>query len=169
MEFRKSELKDLPAIMAILKAAQQYFKEMGIDQWQDGYPDVQTIRQDIEQGISWVMTDAGVIMATAVISFQGDENYKVMEEGRWLTKQSYAVIHRIAVLPKRKGQGLAGQFLNFAEELCRKHQIRSVRIDTHADNRPMRRLIEKSGFQYCGVIRLRRDQALRVAYEKEVY
>lgn len=169
MEFRKSEMRDLPAILAILKAARQYFKDQGIDQWQDGYPDSDTIEQDIRQGISWVMEEADQIAATAVISFQEDENYKVMEEGRWLTELPYAVIHRIAVQPERKGQGLAGQFFAFAEALCRKNQISAMRVDTHADNRSMRRLIEKCGFQYCGVIRLKRDQALRIAYEKEVH
>ena len=33
-------------------------------------------------------------------------------------------------------------------------QIDNIRIDTHRDNKPMRHLLEKYGFTYCGIIYL---------------
>ncbi|WP_418133528.1 hypothetical protein [Adlercreutzia sp.] len=45
----------------------------------------------------------------------------------------------------------------------------SVRIDTHADNAPMRRAVEKFGFIPCGDITLREGPeagAPRIAFEK---
>lgn len=38
MKFRKAAEKDINAIMNIINQAQNYFKEQGIDQWQNGYP-----------------------------------------------------------------------------------------------------------------------------------
>ena len=41
----------------------------------------------------------------------------------------------------------------------------SIKIDTHKENFVMRGLLEKNGFEYCGIILLE-DGAERVAYEK---
>ena len=40
-----------------------------------------------------------------------------------------------------------------------------LRIDTHQNNRPMRTLIPRAGFAYCGVIHLA-DGSPRLAYER---
>ena len=40
-----------------------------------------------------------------------------------------------------------------------------LRIDTHADNRPMRNHIAGAGFVYCGIIRVE-DGSPRLAYER---
>ena len=37
MEFRKAKESDIDSIMNIIKQAQDYFKEAGIDQWQSNY------------------------------------------------------------------------------------------------------------------------------------
>ena len=55
MEFRKSTKNDVPKIMNIVKQAQNYFKEQGIDQWQNNYPNEEVINGDIENGDSYVM------------------------------------------------------------------------------------------------------------------
>ena len=47
MEFRKSTKNDVPKIMNIVKQAQNYFKEQGIDQWQNNYPNDEVINNDI--------------------------------------------------------------------------------------------------------------------------
>ena len=55
MKIRATEERDLPAVMEILHQAQAYFKAQGIDQWQDGYPDEATIRQDIQNGTAYLV------------------------------------------------------------------------------------------------------------------
>lgn len=40
-----------------------------------------------------------------------------------------------------------------------------MRIDTHENNTPMRRALEKSGFRYCGIIRIFNGDA-RIAFQK---
>ena len=154
MKIRATEERDLPAVMEILHQAQAYFKAQGIDQWQDGYPDEATIRQDIQNGTAYLV--------------ELDENYTTMVSGQWLTDRPYAVIHRIAVDDKLKGRGIAGWILEQAEYLCRQRGVESLKIDTHQDNTSMRRLLEKQNYHYCGVIQLHRDLSLRVAYEKRL-
>ena len=48
MIFRKSDFKDIPEIMRIISSAQKYLKEKGIDQWQNNYPNSETIKEDIQ-------------------------------------------------------------------------------------------------------------------------
>ncbi|NLZ51738.1 MAG: GNAT family N-acetyltransferase, partial [Thermoanaerobacteraceae bacterium] len=38
MKFRKAVEADIDSILNIIRQAQNYFKEQGIDQWQNGYP-----------------------------------------------------------------------------------------------------------------------------------
>ena len=168
MKLRAAEENDLKAIVDIVHQAQAYFKAQGIDQWQDGYPDEATMRQDLQNGTAYVAELDGKIAACATIAFTPDENYTTMVSGQWLTDRPYAVIHRIAVDGKLKGRGIAGWILDQAEQRCRQRGVWSVKIDTHADNTSMRRLLEKQGYQQCGVIQLHRDLSLRVAYEKRL-
>lgn len=66
---------------------------------------------------------------------------------------------------KSKGQGLASEIIKEIEKMCLSRKIHSIRIDTHEDNKPMQRLIEKNGFKYCGIIYLN-DKSKRLAFEK---
>ena len=44
-------------------------------------------------------------------------------------------------------------------------RISNIRIDTHKDNIPMQKMLEKNGFLQCGTIRLS-DGSPRLAYQK---
>ena len=41
----------------------------------------------------------------------------------------------------------------------------NIRVDTHADNKTMQRLIEKNGFTKCGTIYVKNGTA-RIAYQR---
>ncbi len=59
MEFRKSIKSDIDSIMNIIKQAQEYLKNQGLDQWQNNYPNIDTINQDIDNVNSYVLVDNG--------------------------------------------------------------------------------------------------------------
>ena len=59
--------------------------------------------------------------------------------------------------------------MEFSQDVCLKNDIFSLRVDTHENNEPMKRILEKQGFEYCGVIFLDREPdvgAKRIAFEK---
>ena len=64
-----------------------------------------------------------------------------------------------------RGKGLASDMLKYAEQLCKEKNIKSIKIDTHLDNKVMRGLISKNGYKYCGIIYLNNGDK-RVGYEK---
>lgn len=165
MELRKSVPPDLLPIMSIIDEAKNYFCKNGIDQWQNGYPDHDTIKLDMKNGCSYVLTGEGGVIGTAAIVFTGEETYGEISGGSWLTDGDYAVIHRIAVRESCKGEGLASHILDGARDLTIKKGFGSIRVDTHRDNFSMQRLLKKTGFEYCGIIHLK-DKSERLAFEK---
>lgn len=165
MKFRRASESDLNGIMNIIKQAQEYFKEQGINQWQNNYPNTETIRNDISKGYGYVLADNGKIVGTVAVSFDGEKTYESIYDGKWISNLEYAVIHRMAIDSSLKGLGLASIIMKYIEDMCLNRGIHSIRIDTHEDNKSMQRLIEKNGFKYCGIIYLA-DNSKRLAFEK---
>ncbi|GKU25463.1 GNAT family N-acetyltransferase [Clostridium folliculivorans] len=167
MEFRRTVEADISSIMNIIKQAQAYFKDNGIDQWQNGYPNEEVIKNDISNGHSYVLLNENKIVGTSAISFDGEKTYDEIYEGQWVSNDTFAVIHRIAVDNEYKGLGLSSIIIKNVEELCLSRGVQSIKVDTHEENLSMQRLLKKNGFQYCGIVYLE-DKNKRVAFEKRV-
>ncbi len=165
MEIRNSTDRDIPAIMGIIDAAKAFFRENGIDQWQNGSPNPEIIGNDVKNGESYVVCDSGIVLATAMISLRGEPTYAEIYDGAWLNGGPYGVIHRVAVSPSVKKSGLASSLVGYAVERTLEKGFSSLRADTHDDNLPMQRMLSKNGFVFCGNIFLA-DGAPRRAYEK---
>ena len=102
------------------------------------------------------MLENGEIVGTFALFLGEDESYRVIEDGAWHLDQPYGTIHRLA--SNGKARGVSKACFDFCTP-----QIGYLRADTHADNRPMQRLLEAYGFRRCGVIHgLRRRRAHRV-------
>lgn len=165
MKFQKSIEADINNIIKIIKQAQDYFKDQGINQWQNNYPNYETIKNDINKEESYVLIEDNEILGTAAVSFNGEKTYDNIHDGKWLSKKDFAVIHRIAVNNNFKGRGLAGEIIKNVEKLCLDKGIHSIKMDTHEENISMQNSLKKNGFKYCGVIYLE-DKSKRIAFEK---
>lgn len=165
MKLRLTTTNDLTAVMTIINQAKVYFKEQGINQWQDGYPDELTIINDISRHEAYVLEDNGEIVATAMISKELEPSYNYIE-GKWLQDNAYIVVHRIAIRNDQKGKGLAKIIIDEGLKLYPKKP--SIRMDTHDDNLSMQRFLIKYGFEYCGTIYLENKETRR-AYEKKFF
>lgn len=164
MELRKAKLSDLPAITAIYEDAKEALKAQGIDQWQDGYPNEESARADIESGTSYVLADECGVFATACLAFGHEPTYDVVLGGAWQAEGSYGFLHRVAVSGARKRSGAASRFFEELRRQAGERGIKILRGDTHQDNAAMQRTMEKNGFSRCGIILLE-DGSERVAYE----
>lgn len=166
MNFRKSRMEDISGIMRLVDQAKSYMKAQGIDQWQNGYPNAESIKNDIEHDYSYVMEKDGKVIGTMAVLFDGEPTYDKIYEGDWkTTEEPYAAVHRVAVDADCKGQGIAGAMVDEVEKICRERGVRSIKNDTHRDNKSMQRMQAKNGFEYCGIIYLE-DGAERIAFEK---
>ncbi len=165
MEFRKANSNDLDRIMGIIKQAQDYLKVKEIDQWQNNYPNINVIKNDIDIGDGYVLIIDNEIVATVAVSFRGEKTYERIYDGKWITEKEYGVIHRIAVDNKYKGKKLSGTIITEIEKLCLEKNIKSIKVDTHDENESMKKMLANNGFIYCGVIYLE-NGSKRIAFEK---
>lgn len=170
--FRKAVPADLPRILKIIRQARAQMRAAGSAQWQDGYPARIHIAEDIARGVGYVLCKTGTHAAAdtppiayGAVVFDGEPAYGQLD-GRWLTQEPYVVVHRLAVADGEKRRGAATEFMLRTEALAGERGIRSFRIDTSFDNRPMLRLLERQGFAYSG--RIRYASGERLAFEKRV-
>ena len=109
MEIRKSMKTDFDRIMEIYAHARRFMAEHGNpNQWgPTNWPPEALIRQDIDQGNSYVCIDEGRIVGTFFFLWGKDvePTYAAIAEGEWLDDSPYGVIHRIASDGTRKGVG----------------------------------------------------------------
>ena len=150
MKLIKSTLKDVSTIMDIIKDAQKHLAKLGIDQWQDGYPDDTQIKKDIANEDSYVIKDVqGDIMGTTVFTIKNEPTYQKIK-GEWLTneKATYGVIHRMAVSDKYRKKGVAQFVFKECNILLKEMNVSSLRIDTHKENIGMQNLIKKYDYKY---------------------
>lgn len=165
MEFRQAKISDLDQIVEIIELSKKYLKETKVDQWQDGYPAKEDLRRDIESGNSYVLTNKDEIIATTVISLEGESTYNSIFNGEWITNEEYIVMHRVAVHDRYKGKGIFKELIKEAENLALNKGIFSIKIDTHRDNISMQKAVLKNDFKKCGIIYLE-DGSERIAFEK---
>ncbi len=166
---RKTVPEDLPAIEKLYEDARAALKAQGVDQWQTGgYPGREDARLDMENGTGYVLEEDGKVIAAACLAFGRDPTYEIIEQGAWKSDpREYGFLHRIAVASDAKGKNAAGMMFDELKRQARERGTAVIRGDTHRDNRPMRRVMEKNGLEYRGIIHVE-DGTERLAFEMEL-
>lgn len=159
MEIRLAKTEELGAILDIYAAARAYMRESGnAEQWKGGYPSAELLLSDMEKRSLYLCVEGEEILGVFCYFEGEDPTYVRIYEGAWLNSHPYGVIHRIAVAKHNRG---VASFC-FSHCLSRSHNLK---IDTHADNLPMQRALEKNGFSRCGIIYLANGDP-RIAFQK---
>ena len=165
MELRKANLSEAGAIWEILQQAIEQRRQDGSEQWQNGYPNQQTVYDDITNEYGYVVTEGNVIIAYAAIIFGVEPAYNEIK-GRWLTDGDYVVLHRVATSNSVKGKGVATSLFKLVEDLAIERKVFSIKVDTNFDNIPMLRVLQRLNYSYCGEIYF--GGAPRKAFEKVI-
>ena len=163
MILRKATFSEVSASWSILQQAIEQRKQDGSEQWQNGYPNEQTVRDDITNGYGYILIDNNVIVAYAAIIFGIEPAYNNIK-GQWLTTGDYVVVHRVATSKAAKGKGIATILFKMVEDLCLKQNVYSIKVDTNFDNVPMLKILDRLSYTCCGEIFF--SGASRKAYEK---
>ncbi|NLR32061.1 GNAT family N-acetyltransferase [Levilactobacillus tujiorum] len=164
---RRAQTPDIAKIMTIIADAKALLKADGSPQWQDGYPNEATIRQDILAQQSWVLIVDGQVAGTAAQVIGDDANYHQITGTGWQnTTDPYATIHRIALSRDYTGQHLSHYFFTTLISNAYRDGIRNFRIDTHQLNQRMQAIVTSLGYQFRGIVHVAEpgDNARR-AYE----
>lgn len=160
MKIRKSEIKDIKEMLPLYEQARKFMIENGNPtQWDESYPGENLLKEDIKAGSSYVCVEDEKIIGTFMLSIGEDKTYLKIYDGKWLNDELYGVIHRITTSTNAR-KGVA----SFCVDWCFS-QIENIRIDTHRNNTPMRKFLEKKGFKECGIIYVENGDE-RIAYQK---
>lgn len=157
-QIRKASAEDLPKILEIYAYARAFMARTGNpNQWGTNHPQENQLREDIRNGDLLVVEAHGEIHGVFAFFLGEDPTYGYIEGGQWKSTEPYGTIHRIA------SDG-SGGIVTAAVKYC-ENIISHLRIDTHHDNRVMQHVVEKHGFQRCGIIYIA-DGSPRIAYER---
>lgn len=164
MILRKATFAELPEIWEILQQAIEQRKQDGSQQWQNGYPNIQTIHDDILNDFAHVLLENDLIVAYVAIIFDIEPSYNNIV-GKWLTNDKYLVVHRVATANAAKGKGVATQLFQLLENIATEQNVYSIKVDTNFDNLPMLKILEKLNYTYCGEV-FYNGTSQRKAFEK---
>ena len=157
MEVHLAKDGDLKAILTVYEAARQYMRRSGNPtQWGTSYPPETLLREDIRAGRLFVCTQGNKVHGVFAFIPGMDPTYGYIE-GSWKNDQPYSTIHRMASDGKLRG------VFRCCFDFCRKRAC-NIRMDTHSDNLTMQHVVEKDGFERCGII-YEADGSPRIAYQ----
>jgi RimJ/RimL family protein N-acetyltransferase len=155
MEILLTTAEDVPSLLALYESAKAFMHSHGNPtQWRDSGPSEKSLAEDRRAGASYVVKENGRVVGTFAL-YHADPNYPLIT-GHWLNEEPYVVLHRVASAQKGVGTFIL-------QSICALYP--NVRIDTHKDNAPMKGLLKKMGFVYCGIVPLLKDEgSVREAY-----
>ena len=157
MQIQKATSNQIDEILKIYEGARSFMREQGNPtQWQGGYPYPDVVQSDIQKGQLYVICEENEIYGVFAFIKEDDPDYAKID-GAWLNSLPYGVIHRVASAGKRGG------IVADCVEYCLT-QINNLKIDTHEDNIPMQKSLERIGFSKCGKVYIARAGE-RIAFQ----
>lgn len=160
---RKAEDSEVKLIWEILQQAISRRKSDGSDQWQNGYPNEDSIKDDINNGAGYIYEIDEKIACYAAVIFDIEPAYEIIE-GKWKSSGKYAVVHRVAISKDFAGKGIATRLFSEIENLVKSKEYFVIKVDTNFDNLAMLKILEKLKYEYCGKVYFRGSE--RNAFEK---
>lgn len=161
----KAKTKDIPQIMEIIKKTVEEMKTYNNTQWDENYPQAIDFAQDIEQGDLYVEREDDVIAGFICVNYIEPEEYNDLP---WSKNERCMVVHRMAVNPECRNQGIGSKLMNFAEELATKNDISYLKTDTYSINTKMNSLFKKFDYKIVGEMIFLGKEAPFYCYEKSL-
>lgn len=168
---RKAKIEEVNEINLVFEDAKALFRMKGSTQWQDldGYPNINTINDDIINDRLYVKEVDNRIAGVIALSREEELAYKEIYEGCWLNTEEYYVIHRLAVSKDYYARGIAKELMLAMETETIKDNIYNIKVDTMENNLIMTNLLRDLGYHTCGVIYLLRKDVIekkRIGFQK---
>ncbi|MFN0075566.1 MAG: GNAT family N-acetyltransferase [Prosthecobacter sp.] len=151
---RKATSADAAALLQLVRGCVAGMRAAGIEQWDDVYPNAETIARDIEAGTLHVLCDGEMIIASITIDQTMDPLWQNLA---WSADSEPAIaVHRLMVHPSQQGRGFARLLMQHAETVARQHDCRSIRLDTFLQNPAAMALYPRLGYRRTGTAMMRK-------------
>ena len=162
---RKASLEDLKDIMSIIRKTIREMHSYHNDQWDESYPQEKDFMKDIQEGDLYVLERNERPVAFICVNKIEPAEYNGLH---WSSKKDVMVIHRMAVNPEYRRQGIGSELMNFAEELALKQDIGYLKTDTNSINEKMKALFIKCGYGYIGEMSFLGKETPFYCYDKQI-
>ena len=143
---------DLGNVVALVREAAAWLGSMGIDQWQEPWPDAtgqrERILNDLYKGKTWLVREGETIAAT--ITIDSDEPTDVDDRPVWPAEESQTpvlYVRRVIVSRRYAGLGLGAALLDWAADVAETdYGAELIRIDVRTTNLKLHAYYEGQGF-----------------------
>lgn len=144
---RKAQLEDIKEIMVIIRKTIAEMQSYHNTQWDEFYPQEKDFMSDIQEGDLYVSEKDGRIVAVICVNKIEPAEYNGLD---WSKGKDSMVIHRMAVDPEYRRNGVGRKLMNFAEDLAMKSNINYLKTDTNSINEKMNALFVKCDYNFVG-------------------
>lgn len=150
----KGELHELDAILELTRACGKHMRDNGIDQWDENYPDRNSLLNDLNSETLFAYREDSVVLGIVVLNESQDEEYAKIN---WSTNDSdrNIVVHRLAVHPDNQGKGIARKIMDFAEVYAKDQSYDAIRLDTFSQNPRNQKFYTNRGYNDLGPVYLK--------------
>lgn len=156
--------ENLDSIMEMYASCVEGMLNLGIDQWDEHYPNRKIIEQDIKEACYYIGTLNNEIIAGMRVDNVQDPTYLDIN---WKDKtNNFMVVHRLGSKNKVWNMGIGKKMMVFAENIAIKSGCSSFRLDTYSHNPKAMEFYKKSGYQLLGNINLKPDKDIYYCFEK---
>lgn len=145
---------EIDSILALTKACGKHMRDNGIDQWDENYPNRESILNDLETETLFAYREGDEILGIVVLNESQDEEYGEID---WSTTDNdkNIVVHRLAVQPDQQGKGLARKLMDFAEQWAKEQNYDAIRLDTFSRNPRNQKFYTNRGYTDLGPVYLK--------------
>ncbi|RKS55316.1 ribosomal protein S18 acetylase RimI-like enzyme [Gillisia mitskevichiae] len=145
MKIRQASQADLLNAKKLTEACAVGMKQLGIFQWNEHYPSIEKLQQDIDLKELYILEVSNQFLGIIVLSEKMDEEYIPVS---WISpSEKNLYIHRLATHPSSWGKGYGQKLMDFAEEFARNLNYTSIRLDTFSLNKRNQKFYETRGYQ----------------------
>jgi ribosomal protein S18 acetylase RimI-like enzyme len=143
--------EEIDEIVALIKACAAHLRTVGVDQWDEDYPDYTDIENDLATQTLFAYREDAVIIGIVVLNETQDKEY---EEINWITSDDSRnlVVHRLAVHPDHQRKGLARLLMDHAEGFAKEKKYDSIRLDTYSQNPRNQKFYNNRGYTDLGPV-----------------
>jgi len=155
--------KHINEIMWLIQNVVTAMRQNGLDQWDEIYPSINEIEEDLESGCAFGFFDNDNLTAYFALNDKYSPEYNFVD---WKTTGKNLIVHRLSVDPQQQGKGIAKKCMLFAEQYARENDYNSIRLDAFSENKIALRLYESLGYEKIGIVYFRKGKFY--CYKKEI-
>lgn len=150
LEIIKATKDMIDALDILYQSCTLHMRGAGIYQWDESYPNRETLLHGIVRQDLFCATEDGVVIGAVILNTKQATEYAGI---LWTTRiEKFLVIHTFAVHPEFQGKGYGKRMLLFSEEYAKNNEFCGIRLDTFSQNPIAISMYERNQYTCTGAV-----------------